>query len=438
MSSSSNITGLLAQLINGTTESSTPSTSTANLNRVSMQTAFYNSGRQARESITTPSINATKKAIVLKHIDDSPTRNSTAGSGTTWFSTMQDFLPRYGISETATNALSTTGVANYPKYRVWILPDNLDSDGAVPLLREGEITNLDRFPLCSVKDISMTEELVEGALIRVDFENRAIKSDAYVINIMNNTEEFGRAIFTELAGIASPLGACLPCADASPSVSHPSGDAISTEDSRIALHNAYVALKTDSGTRPIDKADIYNRLNGGLQNSNLALGILSNSQHESNFNSNAVSSALQESSIGLWQMNVGSIGRVGTPLSSMTTYAEENLPESIRIPSNSRVIIYFAGGQLATKNNIPVVTATDYASGNRDVSALYNMLSDPDEQIDFVIEAAENMLSQIDPSPDISAGDWALWWQLYFEQPGVLEDERLATAESLARELGVA
>ena len=91
-----------------------------------------------------------------------------------------------------------------------------------------------------------------------------------------------------------------------------------------------------------------------------------------------------------------------------------------------------------TKNNIPVVTATDYASGNRDVSALYNMLSDPDEQIDFVIEAAENMLSQIDPSPDISAGDWALWWQLYFEQPGVLEDERLATAESLARELGVA
>ena len=82
MSSSSNVSGLLAELINGTTPSPTPSTSTANLNRVSMQTAFYNSGRQARESIATPSINATKKAIVLKHIDSSPTRNSTAGSGT--------------------------------------------------------------------------------------------------------------------------------------------------------------------------------------------------------------------------------------------------------------------------------------------------------------------------------------------------------------------
>ena len=438
MSSSSNITGLLAQLINGSTESPTPSTSTANLNRVSMQTAFYNSGRQARESITTPSINATKKAIVLKHIDDSPTRNSPAGSGTTWFATMSDLLPRYGVSETTTGAISATGITNYPKYRVWILPDNLNSDGAVPLLREGEITNLDRFPLCSVKDISMTEELVEGALIRIDFENRIIKSDAYVINIVNNGEEFGRAIFTELAGIASPLGACLPCADASPSVSHPSGDAISAEDSRRALHNAYVALKTDSGTRPINKVDIYNRLNGGLQNSNLALGILSNAQHESGFNSNAVSSALEESSIGLWQMNVASQGRVGVPNSAMTSYAQSNLPESIQIPSNSRAIVYFAGGQLATKNNIPVVTATDYASGNHDVSALYNILSDPDEQIDFVIEAAENMLSTIEPSPDISAGDWALWWQLYFEQPAAIEDERLATADSLARELGVA
>jgi hypothetical protein len=411
-----------------------------------MQTAFYNSGRQARESITTPSINATKKAIVLKHIDDSPTRNSTAGSGTTWFTTMQNSLPRYGISETATNALSTTGVANYPKYRVWILPDNLDSDGAVPLLREGEITNLDRFPLCSVKDISMTEELVEGALIRIDFENRAIKSDAYVINIMNNTEEFGRAIFTELAGIASPYGACLPCAGASPLVSHPTGDAVSVEDSRRSLHNAYMELKTLYGARPINKVDIYNRLYRGLQNSRLSIGILSrlsigilsNASHESGFDSNAVSTDSEESSIGLWQMNVGSIGRVGTPLSSMTTYAEEKLPESIRIPSNSRVIIYFAGGQLATENNIRVVTATDYASGNRDVSTLYNMLSDPDEQMDFVIEVAENMLSQINPSPDVTAGQWALWWQLYFEQPHALDNERHATAGELAQELGVA
>jgi len=438
MSSSANITGLLASLINGTTESPTPSTSTANLNRVSMQTAFYNSRRQEEDNRTTPSINATKKAIVLKHIDDSPTRNTPAGSGTTWFTTMNDLLPRYGVSETTTSAISATGITNYPKYRVWILPDNLDSDGAVPLLGEGEITNLDRFPLCSVKDISMTEELVEGALIRIDFENRAIKSDAYVINIMNNTEEFGRAIFTELAGIASPFRACLPCAGASPLVSHPTGDAISTEDSRRALHNAYVALRTVRGTRPINAVDIYNRLNGGLQNSRLSIGILSNASHESGFDSNMVSTASEESSIGLWQMNVGSIGRVGTPLPPMTTYAEEKLPESIRIPSNSRVITYFAGGQLATKNNIPVVTATDYASGNRDVSTLYNMLSDPDEQIDFVIEVAENMLSQIDPSPDVTSGDWALWWQLYFEQPSALEDERHATANSLAIELGVA
>ena len=74
----------------------------------------------------------------------------------------------------------------------------------------------------------MTEELVEGALIRIDFENRVLKSDAYVTNIMNNGAEFGRAVFTELEGIISPSVACIPCVDSSPSVSHPSGDTIGT------------------------------------------------------------------------------------------------------------------------------------------------------------------------------------------------------------------
>ena len=165
MSSSANITGLLAQLINGTTESQTPSKSVRSLNPVSFSTSYYDSKAKESNNRTTPQINATKRAIVLKHIDNTPILISTAGSETTWFETMKDFLPDYGVSKTTTDAISATGVGNYPKYRIWILPDKLNSDNIVPTLSDGKIVNLNRFPLCSVKDIAMSEELVEGALI---------------------------------------------------------------------------------------------------------------------------------------------------------------------------------------------------------------------------------------------------------------------------------
>ena len=225
MSNSSNITGILARLINGTTESPTPSTSAANLNPVSFTTAYANSRSQTENNRTTPSINATKKAIVLRYINEEPIADSTAEYGTNWLSTI---LVNYGVSEATTDVISSSGITSYPKYRVWIIPDNLSIEGIVPIMREGRITNLDRFPICSVKDSSMTTELVKGALIRIDFENRVIKSDAYVTNIINNGAEFGRAVFTELEGIISPIVACIPCVDNSPSVSHPSGDTIGT------------------------------------------------------------------------------------------------------------------------------------------------------------------------------------------------------------------
>lgn len=235
MSSSANITGLLAQLINGTTESPTPSTSVRNLNPVSFSTAYYHSKGREENNRTIPQANATKKAIVLKHVEDTPLTNSPAGSGTNWFSTMSDLLPRYGLSESTTGAISRSGITNYPQYRIWILPDNLNSDSVIPTMtRAGEITNLNRFPLCSVKDVSMTGELLEGALIRIDFENRLLRSDAYVANIMNNSEEFGRAIFVELQGITSSEGSFGPCSEQGVAVSHPTGDVIASGEETLS------------------------------------------------------------------------------------------------------------------------------------------------------------------------------------------------------------
>tara|TARA_R110002073_G_scaffold24015_1_gene81396 strand:- start:309 stop:1550 length:1242 start_codon:yes stop_codon:yes gene_type:complete len=226
MSSSFNITGLLAQLINGTTEQKPPSTSVRNLQKVSLTTAHYNSKFQSGNSRTSPQANPTKKAIVLKHIEGTPVVNSSAGSDTDWFKTMKDFLPNYGVSENTADTISATGITNYPKYRVWILPDNISSFSAVPIVEDGQITNLGRFPICSIKDAAMTEKLVDGALIRVDFENRLLGSDAYATNIMNNGKEFGTAIFKELSGIASPEGSFAPCNEQGIAVRHPSGDVV--------------------------------------------------------------------------------------------------------------------------------------------------------------------------------------------------------------------
>tara|TARA_R110000796_G_scaffold124614_1_gene239100 strand:+ start:165 stop:896 length:732 start_codon:yes stop_codon:yes gene_type:complete len=230
MSSNINITGLLAQLINGTTEtikSSTPSVQ--KLNSVSFSTAFYKSQSKSENSRSTPSINATKKAIVLKRIEGTPVarvQQTTSDTETSWWDSMTGQIQRFGLSENTTNAISETGITNYPKYYIWILPDKISSDSVLPAITDNQPTNLKMFPICSIKTTAVTEELVGGALIRIDFENRLLRKDAYIINVMNNDAGFGRAIFSELEGIASAEGEFAPCNEQGVAVRHASGDPI--------------------------------------------------------------------------------------------------------------------------------------------------------------------------------------------------------------------
>ena len=115
------------------------------------------------------------------------------------------------------------------------------------------------------------------------------------------------------------------------------------------------------------------------------IGILANAKAESNFDCNIVSFHGNcngvESSLGLWQMNVQSEGSVvSVPKSSMTiSIGEASLPQSIRIPSSSSVIVYFAGGQLAKKNGVSVITPTlTTQGGNQDVGQVYEIVTDSD------------------------------------------------------------
>jgi hypothetical protein len=442
MSNSANITGLLAELINGTKESTAAPDSIRSRAPTSLSRALNESRVRATNNETSHQTNASKKAIVLEYIEYDDNPEQTSYWKTNWLTVMKDSLPSFNVSETTVDAIAVSGITNYSQYRVWILPDNTNNVEIMPIMRNGEVTNLGSFIICSVKDAAMSERLVRGALIRIDFENRLLNTDAYVTTVISNAEEFGRAIFNELEGITSASDACEPCEDSRPSVSHPQGDAVNSGNIKTSLHNAYSDLYRTSGVNKIDKVDIYNRLNSGLQNSRLAIGILANAIEESALDSNIVSDHANsngvESSIGLWQMNAQSVGRVGTPNSNIQSLSSK-LPESIRIPSNSSVVVYFAGGQLAKKKGVSIITPVDYEAGNQDVSQAYDILSNSDYQIEYVIEVAQNMLATITyDASEISAGDWAQWWQIYFEQPAVIHDRRMTTASTVALELGVA
>lgn len=433
MSSSLNISGLLAQLINGTTETPPAPPPVRDLRKVSFTTAMHNSANREANSRTIPSINATRKAIVLKHVDTTPSELKTSGSETNWFTTMSGFFTNFGVSELISDAITETGVGNYPKYNIWILPDNMGADYTIPIVEERNVVNISDFPLCSVKNASISEQLFDGALIRIDFENRELRSDAYVVSIMNNTEAFGRAIFDELAAIASPEGSFAPCNEQGVAVSHPIGDAISTTGKDADLHNAYKAKERTAGAKNVSMTEIFNELNLALGNTNLAIGILANAKSESNFDANVVSGVATESSLGLWQMNVQSSGRIGTPNSNMASQAS-SLDSSIRIPSDSRVIRYFAGGLLADSKGVSIITPTDYDS-TKDVGAIYDTVRSVDNQIEYVVESAQAMLAAIpDRSSTIDAGQWAQWWQIYFEQPASIHD-RATVAKSLTKDL---
>jgi hypothetical protein len=333
-------------------------------------------------------------------------------------------LPRFELPGATMSAIAATGITNYPKYRIWILPDNLNSDFEIPSISDGEVVNIANFPVCSVKDVLLAEALTTGALIRVDFENRLQGTGAYVTNVINNNEEFGRAIFNELGGVISPREACEACEDAEPAVSHYKGHAIPAGGSANGLHNAYVAKSREAGENQIDSASLYSILESRLGDPKLALGILANAVAESNLNANVISGVATESSIGLWQMNVQNEGWIEVPKSSMMTQAR-SLPDSIQIPSTSSVVIYFAGGQLAKKHGVAIVTPVDYTGGNQDVGEVYEIVSDSTKQIDFVVETAQNMIATITyNAADISAGDWAQWWQIYFEQPSAIHNRR--------------
>jgi hypothetical protein len=446
--SSNNSVSILEQIIGTSATPAHSNNSARSLNSVSITTSHYRNA-QRRGTANNSNANESMKAIVLSSVSDIPTAPSqpnlttpsaapSQSSGGNWFDAIRRAATGGPGAAPAAGAQSAavTAATDYPMYYVWILPNSLNKGTLKPVVVDGKVSNISSFPVCSVKDTSMIDNLLPGAIIRMDYEDRATRKDGYVMTIVNNDEEFGRAIFLELEGLTSAERDFAACNEQSPAVSHSTGDPVATRGSKIALSNAYKALGRAAGSDVKTAKYIYDKLYAGLRDKKIAIGILANADEESRFDAHIVSGDNEESSLGLWQMNVGSRGGIGVPKASIMQRArEDNLTGSIQIPSTENVVVYFGGGVLAATKGVSIVTAVDYT--NQDLSNIYETVANADTQIDFVINTAKSMLASIEyKAADITAGQWAQWWQIYFEQPADVES-RVEAADRLAVALGV-
>ena len=201
---------------------------------------------------------------------------------------------------------------------------------------------------------------------------------------------------------------------------------------KIALQAAYLELNAEAGSNKITEQEIYNYLSNDFRDvpkyHNLILGIMANIKAESGYDANIVSraggSTLGESSIGLFQMNVGSRGRSGPPRSGMSAQLKgAGVPAELVVKSSNVNVPYFAGSlYLQNRHGIVAITPDKFDGNKESVRPLYNALIKWKEQLSFAAVTADNLLPI--PIENINNYDptvWSSWFQVYFEQPAKIK-----------------
>jgi hypothetical protein len=277
MSSNLDIGGLLAALLNSDVESFRAPDANRGLESVSVSTALNRSRvREQNNSNATPR-NPTKKAIVLQSVAGSPT-NASPEEKTNWLGAANSILSKFGATPTQKEVFSATAFSNFPEYYVWVLPDNAENVGNVPTFNEtAYVVNPERFTKCTLNNALIIDDLLAGACVRIDYENRKLRTGAYVVNIINNSVDFSNAVIQELGG--------MPCAGANASdvsAEHANGDVIGTEadnfnsEEVIYINNDAIYPYTE-GMTSAELIVYYHGIETGRnikQNQNRILGVL--------------------------------------------------------------------------------------------------------------------------------------------------------------------
>jgi hypothetical protein len=221
-----------------------------------------------------------------------------------------------------------------------------------------------------------------------------------------------------------------------------------TDANKIALHKGYKTYEKSYGSRttPTIQA-IYDYLydslaSQGLTNiDNLVLAIMTNIEHESGFDPYRVSDSKTESSIGLFQMNVGGEARRGT---SAGRPSKNKVHTELKIlEADGKVIPYFAGSlYLIEEQSLVPLTPEEYVKNGANSTSLrmtYEKMIDWRSQIDWTAEVVKGMIDPLQARGklkfnDINAysiQDWTTWFQFYYEQPDN-ENTRSWSSRSLA------
>lgn len=198
------------------------------------------------------------------------------------------------------------------------------------------------------------------------------------------------------------------------------------------LQQGYFELEKRAGGVIVPKQQIYDRLYTRLgsspDNNNLIMGIMANIKGESAYNKNAVSKKTGESSLGLFQMNVGSPGRYGSPRSTMLgQLVTKGVPAAMSIKKESAIVPYYAGALLMKSKGLKLITPKLYSGTPEDLSQTYNTLITWETQVDFVAATTLKLLADrvtIAPVSTYSRYHWSVWFQVYFEQPASIHDRR--------------
>ena len=201
MSSNLDISGILATLLNSDTEYPQSTTSVRNLDPVSLSTALNRSHVREQDNKNTQPPNPTKKAIVLQAVIGTPTAEQPQES-TNWMEAAKAILSGFGATKEQTDVMAATFVTNYPEYYVWVLPSSTENVSSIPAFQgTSNVANAERFTKCVIDDASIgaaANPIIPGACVRIDYENRKLRTGAYVVNIINNTPEFANAVIESL------------------------------------------------------------------------------------------------------------------------------------------------------------------------------------------------------------------------------------------------
>jgi len=332
-----------------------------------------------------------------------------------------------------------------------------------------------KYPVARLSGLASAQGkiLATGTLVKVRFESVDAHKDLIISDITEDDVRFTTLVANSLLDRSSLIPEVLVQRSSATSVSHPIGDPTCTEGcDQKNLRLMYKELQSRVGENRVNTNDLFTYLmtvmqdTFGFSDEKLVLALVLNAYVETarTMDANIVSGMPVESSIGLWQFNVGSNGWINVKngaILTLETASGKPWHPDVEPPSTAPVMPYFLGGLLlkngpATSGPAAALhspSATNFLPSNsalptgieiptiitrKNYRIQFN--ADPNELVDsyakvrdwrnqciVIVEAAKHVLEATPGGSNyavdsMDAEKWTAWIQVYLEQPGRYKD----------------